>query len=437
MSDRDELEELKRKIAEKEKELKKLLGGNAGDSMDLLLGRFASRAQRLSDRAARIVPSDRDLAMPKHRLTRPTGELSPGDRAALLLAQGRYAEAEAIITNIIASIREQHGPDHPTMVSPMNKLAAIHISRGEHTQAEKLFRDAIRILQQRGDERDQSALRATQENLLSVLISVDKLQEAEQMCQEGIAYYQRIGKPTCADVASLLMNIASIRERQDRLGESEAFLKRALDLAPRDMEIHETKSAQGFGVFFRGGIFNSLGSLCIKQGRLEEAERYLEKALGLGIVQLGDRHPVMVSVFNNMARLREAQGREPEATEYRKKASLATPSMTSPRQQPGKRTGPSSPSAVSPQQQAGRRAEPSFEIRRIKGAVINVFGTSLVEISPGSSAGISKGMMFQIERDSQKVCRIHIDNVDTAKATGTVYERKLNPQVGDVAVRIY
>jgi hypothetical protein len=73
-----------------------------------------------------------------------------------------------------------------------------------------------------------------------------------------------------------------------------------------------------------------------------------------------------------------------------------------------------------------------ISVRDIRSTVVQVYGKGLVEIAAGSAEGIGIGMVFNVKRGRQEICKIRITNVETAKAMGTTFgDIQQNPKVGD------
>jgi hypothetical protein len=68
----------------------------------------------------------------------------------------------------------------------------------------------------------------------------------------------------------------------------------------------------------------------------------------------------------------------------------------------------------------------------LKGSVIHMFGLRLVEIALGSAAGVTMGMIFNVMRNGEVICKISIANVGIDKSMGTALgDVKHYPEVGD------
>src|SRR5215467_6280131 len=113
-------------------------------------------------------------------------ELESLNRQVVRLYQaGKYAEATDIAKRALAIAEKTLGPDHPTVGSTLNNLAALYREQGSYGEAEPLMKRALAI--------DEKAL-----------------------------------GPDHPDVGRDLSNLAGLYDAQGRYGETEPLFKRAL-----------------------------------------------------------------------------------------------------------------------------------------------------------------------------------------------------------------
>ena len=65
--------------------------------------------------------------------------------ALLYLSQGRYGEAEPLLTEVLQLHREVLGPRHPSTMTSMDNLAALYVSQGRYGEAEPLLTEALQL----------------------------------------------------------------------------------------------------------------------------------------------------------------------------------------------------------------------------------------------------------------------------------------------------
>jgi tetratricopeptide (TPR) repeat protein len=69
--------------------------------------------------------------------------------AAILEAQGKDAEAEALYRRALAIFARLYGPDHYEVAVNSNNLAALLHARGAHVEAERLYQRVLAMKEQR------------------------------------------------------------------------------------------------------------------------------------------------------------------------------------------------------------------------------------------------------------------------------------------------
>jgi tetratricopeptide (TPR) repeat protein len=152
-----------------------------------------------------------------------------------------------------------------------NDSAAVFMSRGDLTQATKIWRDAAKAFAQL-DEREGSA--ATRNNLGEVLMLQGHLVEARQMLSSAIPDYEAI--EAVGGVALILNDLAELSLEEGNLQAAEVDLRKAQALAGGRSD----KITLGY-------VYNALGEVQMTRGDLVEARKSYEKSLGLR-TEIGD-----------------------------------------------------------------------------------------------------------------------------------------------------
>jgi eukaryotic-like serine/threonine-protein kinase len=152
-----------------------------------------------------------------------------------------------------------------------NDSAAIYMSRGDLTQATKIWRDAAKAFS-RLDEREGSA--ATRNNLGEVLMLEGHLAEARQMLSSAIPDYEAIEE--VGGVALILNDLAEISIEEGNLQAAEVDLRKAQALAGSQND-RETL----------GYVYSGLGDVQMMRGDLVESRKSYEQSLNLR-TQIGE-----------------------------------------------------------------------------------------------------------------------------------------------------
>ncbi len=102
-----------------------------------------------------------------------------------------YAAAEALLRRAL-SIREQRlGPDHPTVASSLNSLAAIHWNQGRVSKAELLWRRSLGIVEQ-AQPAEYSVVMEILNRLAALYIQQRKYSKAEPLLRRLSASQEKL-----------------------------------------------------------------------------------------------------------------------------------------------------------------------------------------------------------------------------------------------------
>ncbi len=140
-------------------------------------GHYA-QAEPLYQRALRI--GEQHLEPEHYKLFDPLNDL-----ARLFYQQEQYTRAEAFSQRALNVLQKLVGPgqDHPHMASPLSILACVHTAQGNLSEAERLFRRAVRIREQQAS--------GTNLELAEILYDFAGLQQTQGYLSEAASLYQR------------------------------------------------------------------------------------------------------------------------------------------------------------------------------------------------------------------------------------------------------
>jgi tetratricopeptide (TPR) repeat protein len=182
-----------------------------------------------------------------------------------LIALGDYAKAETLITDVVRTSRNQFGPDHVILASPLTAEAQLRYAQGRLPEAEELVREVARIeARARGN---QSLATANARNLLSaILVDRGKFKEAEVETRIVIEIASRYAAhgPHPLEVSAkhirgeALMGLGEYARAEIALKEELAALNQA--------------GAAGWRI---ARAASALGEVYLHERDLPEAERYL------------------------------------------------------------------------------------------------------------------------------------------------------------------
>lgn len=186
------------------------------------------------------------------------------------LRAGFYAEAEGSLRNVVGTLRHVFGREHLWVGGALRCLAGVCLRQGRYAEAERLLMEALSIFQ-KGRGRLPEAAGA---GLAPLGASPELVRDAETQSLATLALVYMAG---------------------ERYGDAEPLFRASLDREPdRD-------------------ALTGLGLLCWRQGRYEEAEKYLLEATKLPSFGLGVER---LEAVNHLAAFYAEQGRRAEAERY-------------------------------------------------------------------------------------------------------------------------
>jgi tetratricopeptide (TPR) repeat protein len=177
--------------------------------------------------------------------------------AAGLMEQGRYADARSHYQTA-RSAAASLGPVNPLLAMTLNNLGTTCDYLGESLEAERYYRQSIRM-------------------------------------------WEIIGGSGSADSASALGNLATVYFRRGRYGDAIRLFERALEI-PMDPANPRLVA-----------IRNSLAVALTRDRQYVEAEKCLRRSLALAEQHLGPNTPPVAVALNHLAVIRREQGRPAEA----------------------------------------------------------------------------------------------------------------------------
>jgi tetratricopeptide (TPR) repeat protein len=183
-----------------------------------VLEKFAGRygdADRLYRRALKLVRAPAELPNLFHNL------------GGLDHARGRYAAAERWARKSVAARRKLCDPDHPRLLADEAALAAILAQRGDHAEAERIYRRAIRFFRKAG-ARHEVAVNAN--NLADSLAMRGRNGEALRWYREAVRLKRALLGAGHPDLALTLNNFAALRRDTGRRAEALRLFTQALTI---------------------------------------------------------------------------------------------------------------------------------------------------------------------------------------------------------------
>ena len=149
-----------------------------------------------------------------------------GNISALL---GRPTEAERYFLRLVSEWEKSTGPNHPSLVQPLNSLVALYIESGQYGKAERLHRRCLNLRSQTLASDDPESARLLH-NLADLHDARGRYREAEPLYRQAMAAFQKIFGPEHREVALVVNNLAMLCQKTGRPAEATSYLEQALKI---------------------------------------------------------------------------------------------------------------------------------------------------------------------------------------------------------------
>jgi tetratricopeptide (TPR) repeat protein len=153
--------------------------------------------------------------------------------ASLAAARGQHRQAEALWRDANQAWREAYGANHPTIAKGLNNLAAHYVARGRYAEAETLYREAIAM------EGDPLILN----NLAALLHQRKRVEEAEELYRRALGIFDK--RPIRSREAMQPHgNLALLRADTGRVDEAMGLFQKVVQLLPLMVPADEPTAAR-------------------------------------------------------------------------------------------------------------------------------------------------------------------------------------------------
>ena len=233
--------------------------------------------------------------------------------AEMLMAQGRYAEAENLQLEILEANERLLGKDHPDTLNGVNNLALFVQAKGDFAGAEPLFRRALEGCERVLGVDHPDTIRSVH-NLASLLQEKGDLAGAELLYERALTIWDKAEGPEYRNVAgglASLNNLAELYSAQGQYAEAEVLYERMLSIWEMKLGREHPNVALSL---------NNLAALYQTQGLYAEAEPLYERSLAISEKALGPEHPDVAMSLNNLAALYSTQGQYAKAEPLSRRA---------------------------------------------------------------------------------------------------------------------
>jgi serine/threonine protein kinase/tetratricopeptide (TPR) repeat protein len=164
------------------------------------------------------------------------------------VAQGRYDQAEPLLTTALETQQRLSGAEHRTVVRPLSNLAGLYFHQNKLDQAAAHYEKA-RGIAQRSLDRDHPDMVGLLGGLATVRQQQGQYDEAQRLFEQVLESQRRTLGPGAEEVADTLAGLGRCYLLQAKHAEAEPVLRAALDIRakerPDDWLAFESRSLLG------------------------------------------------------------------------------------------------------------------------------------------------------------------------------------------------
>jgi len=184
--------------------------------------------------------------------------------SVLLVAEGKFAEAEKLQRQTLLTRQRVLGPEHPDTASSMSRLARVLTWQGRNGEAEALQREALRIERRALGPEHEDTLHAIDGLVVILWMQRDanRYAEAEALQRETLPVVRRIFGPQHPETLIAMNNLAVTLRKEGKYREAESTLREVLTLSIRVFGPEHPNTLN-----FKGNLAFAVA----RQGRYQEA----------------------------------------------------------------------------------------------------------------------------------------------------------------------
>jgi len=233
---------------------------------------------------------------------------SRNELANVWLVQGRYAEADSLLRDVLAEARRSG--NRRQVAIALNDLGNVAHNRSRYEEAEQFHRDALALRMQL-DDGASAGIAASLNNVGRALHSQDELEEAATYYRRADSLNRRFYGPMHSETTLTLRNLGELLSTQEKYEAADSLLREVLRIDRELLGPRHPRIARDL---------NDLATLAARRQQYEEAETYFREVLSIQQEQLGAAHPYIALTFNNLAFTLEKMGKMDSVLAFKQRA---------------------------------------------------------------------------------------------------------------------
>jgi tetratricopeptide (TPR) repeat protein len=223
--------------------------------------------------------------------------------ANLLVAQGKYSDAEKTFRNAIDVRTRVLGPEHPDTLDSRHRLIYALTWQTKHREAEAEAREVLKLRQNiLGPEHVDTVV--SQYNLADTLVAEGKYAEAEALYRSVVKHDERALGPEDPGTLAARVGLATALSSQKKNAEAEPLYREIIKL---DQKVRGPEHPTTLND--RMNLATSLQA----DGKYLEAEKEYREVSKIEQKLIGPEHPYTLTCRNNLAEVLDDEGQFAEA----------------------------------------------------------------------------------------------------------------------------
>ena len=214
-------------------------------------------------------------------------------------SEGRYAQAEPLVAQVVTTQRRVLGAEHPDTLHSMYDLANLYRGEGKYQQAEALLGEVLQVSRRIFGLEDARTLDCM-DRLAELYQREGKYMQAETLSRRVLEIRRRVMGPEHPDTTVSMSDLGNVYLRQGKFAQAESLYSETLEIRRRVMGSEHP---------FTMAAMNNLALAYSQQGKYEQAEALDQKALEIRRRVLGSEAPETLMSMENLACDYSSQGK--------------------------------------------------------------------------------------------------------------------------------
>ena len=223
--------------------------------------------------------------------------------ADLLVAQGKYSNAEKVFRSVIEACTRARGPEHPDTLDSRHRLIYALSRQSRYAEAEAEARQVLKLRERvLGPDNPDTAV--SRYNLAEPLAEQGKYPEAETLYRDVIRLEEKVLGPDDPRTLAARVGLATVLSSEGKNAEAEPLYREIITL---DQKVYGAEHPNTLN------DRQNLATALQADGKYAEAEEQYRDVIRIDVKLIGPEHPDTLICRNNLAEMLDDEGKFAEA----------------------------------------------------------------------------------------------------------------------------